>query len=129
MSRRKTNTQQAILSILQSESEALNHEGISARLAEPMDRGTIYRILNRFLDDGLVHRVVADDGRQYFATCEDGCSHDRADHGHLHFRCVICDKVECLTEPVDFKLPAGYRADNYNIMLSGSCDSCAAAGA
>lgn len=129
MSRRRTASQTAILDILQSESEALNHEGISSRLAETMDRVTIYRILNRFVDDGLVHRIVADDGRQYFASCEAGCGHGKADHGHLHFRCVLCDKVECLTETVDFRLPKGYHADNYNIMLSGTCGSCAAAGA
>lgn len=129
MGRRKTTSQHAVLTILQTEDEALSHEGISSRLPEPMDRVTIYRTLNRFVEDGLVHRIVADDGRQYFASCEAGCAHGKVDHGHLHFRCVLCDKVECLPEQVDFKLPAGYRADNYNIMLSGTCGGCAVAGA
>ncbi|OAV45369.1 Fur family transcriptional regulator [Lewinella sp. 4G2] len=124
MARRKTAAQQAVLEILQQNNEALSHEGISERLAAPLDRVTLYRILNRFLDDGLVHRIVADDGRQYFAGCESGCSHDRQAHGHLHFRCVICDKVECLDEPVVYHLPNNYRADNYNMMVSGTCGTC-----
>ena len=124
MARRNTASQSAILDVLRKENEALSHEGISDRLSSPVDRVTIYRALNRFVTDGLVHRIVADDGRQYFASCEEGCSHGRRGHGHMHFRCVLCDRVECLTEPVDFKLPKGYRADNYNMMLSGTCAGC-----
>ena len=125
MPRRNTATQVAILDLLRQEDAALNHESITRRLVGPVDRVTVYRILNRFVDDGLVHRIVADDGRQYFASCEEGCGHGRHDHGHLHFRCVVCDKVECLIEPVEFHLPPGYSADNFNIMVSGKCGTCA----
>ena len=124
MATRSTDAQRSILKILREQSEALSHDGITARMPEKVDRVTIYRILNRFVERGLAHRVVADDGRQYFASCEEGCGHGSAEHGHVHFRCVICDKVECLEEPLQFSLPAGYVADNYNLMLSGTCGDC-----
>ncbi len=126
MARRKTKAQATILNLLQREPNALSHDGITAKLKEEMDRVTIYRILNRFVEDGLAHRIVADDGRQYFASCEVNCSHDHAAHGHLHFRCVVCDQVECVPGAVDFRLPDGYQIDNTNIILSGSCKSCCA---
>ncbi len=124
MPRRKTKSQTAILDLLQKEPNALSHDGITAKLEKGMDRVTIYRILNRFVEDGLAHRIVADDGRQYFASCQTGCSHDHTAHGHLHFRCVVCDKVECVPGEVDYRLPTGYRVDNSNIILSGSCKAC-----
>lgn len=89
-----------------------------------MDRVTIYRILNRFVEDGLAHRIVADDGRQYFASCKADCIHDHVAHGHLHFRCVVCDQVECVSGEVDYRVPAGYQVNNSNIILSGSCRTC-----
>lgn len=124
MPRRKTKSQTAILDLLQKEPNALSHDGITAKLGKEMDRVTIYRILNRFVEDGLAHRIVADDGRQYFASCQQGCSHDHTAHGHLHFRCVVCDQVECVPGEVDYRLPDGYRVDNSNIILSGSCRAC-----
>ncbi|MFT5164862.1 MAG: Fur family ferric uptake transcriptional regulator [Saprospiraceae bacterium] len=27
------------------------------------------RFLNRYCEDGIIHRIVADNGKQYFAIC------------------------------------------------------------
>jgi len=127
MARRKTKSQTTLLNLLQREPNALSHDDVTAKLEEKMDRVTIYRILNRFVEDGLAHRIVGDDGRQYFASCQTDCSHDHAAHGHLHFRCVVCDRVECVPGTVKYRLPAGYKVANSNIMLSGSCGACSEA--
>ena len=124
MARRRTKSQATVLELLRQEQGALSHEGITSRLENGLDRVTIYRILNRFVEDGLAHRIVADDGRQYFAICKQDCSHDHKAHDHLHFRCVICDRVECVPGEVGYRLPPGYRVDNHNIILSGTCNSC-----
>jgi Fur family ferric uptake transcriptional regulator len=124
MPRRKTKAQTAILALLQEVGSALSHDGITARLDSGIDRVTIYRILNRFVEDGVAHRIVADDGRQYFAATEAGHGHDHDDHQHLHFRCVICNRVECVPGEVGYQLPDGYAVDNCNIILSGSCNEC-----
>ncbi|MEM9835614.1 MAG: transcriptional repressor [Bacteroidota bacterium] len=123
MPRRKTKAQSAVLELLQQESKALSHDSISAILGTEMDRVTIYRILNRFVKDGIVHRIVGDDGRQYFATSHAKDSHDHS-QPHVHFRCVDCDQVECVPGEVGYQLPKGYRVDNCNIILSGVCQNC-----
>lgn len=123
VNRRKTATQTAVLASLQAADSAMSHEMIQQSIAGKADRATIYRILNRFCDDGLVHRIVADDGKQYFAVCAD-CETDHHRHDHFHFRCLSCEKVECLDQEVSINLPAGYRTTNFNGVVSGYCQAC-----
>lgn len=96
---------------------------IQEELSIEVDRATIYRVLNRFLEDGVVHKVIGENGKQYFALCENCDSHDH-NHNHFHFRCVQCGKVECLAKEVKINLPAGYSAQNFNGMVSGQCAEC-----
>lgn len=123
MKRRNTPSKTAVLSALSTAQTALSHEKIQEQLAGEVDRATIYRILNRFCDDGMVHRIVADDGKQYFALCE-GCTHEEHSHDHFHFRCRSCDTVECLTNEISVSLPEGYRAEGFNGVISGVCRGC-----
>lgn len=124
MKRRNTPSKTAVLSALEHSRAALSHDHIRERVSQDIDRATIYRILNRFCDDGIVHRIVADDGKQYFALCAD-CKHDDHHHNHFHFRCLKCDTVECLTSEISVNLPAGYLAQNFNGVISGRCAGCA----
>jgi Fur family ferric uptake transcriptional regulator len=124
MKRRNTPSKTAVLTALEQATGALSHDKIHERLADDMDRATIYRILNRFCDDGIVHRILADDGKHYFALCED-CSHEAHNHDHFHFRCLSCDTVECLTSEISVNLPAGYQAEQFNGVISGRCGGCA----
>ncbi len=121
--RRNTNSKLAVLNILQEHSQAMSQELIAQKLTTPMDRATIYRILNSFCEDGIVHKILGDDGKQYFAlckTCEDGHHH----HDHYHFRCEDCGTVECMDIPVTPNLPDGYKVQSVNMMLSGTCQKC-----
>ncbi|MBR9919480.1 MAG: hypothetical protein GYB31_01495 [Bacteroidetes bacterium] len=82
------------------------------------------RVLNRFHEDGIVHRVVADDDKQYFAVCVNCEDKALAGH-HFHFRCRRCDTIECLPVPVSFAIPGGYQVEGVNCVLSGVCKDCA----
>ena len=125
MNRRATATQTAILELLRQDRRAFSHDTLTERLDLPANRVTVYRILNRFVEQRLVHRIVADDGRQYFASCEADCQHDAASHRHLHFRCNRCARVECLpAAPLQYTLPEGYRVEHHNVILSGTCAAC-----
>ncbi|WP_207433151.1 Fur family transcriptional regulator [Sabulibacter ruber] len=123
MKRRNTPAQQAILAMLKSSPSALSQDMIEQQLKGEADRVTIYRVLNRFCEDGLTHRIVSDDGKSYFALCKKCEKHHHA-HDHFHFRCVHCQKVECLEEEVKASLPAGYSALNVNCWVSGYCAEC-----
>ncbi len=122
--RRNTSSQTAILELLEQSKTALSHEQLQEQLAQKVDRATIYRVLNRFCTDGLVHKIQGDDGKQYFALCE-GCQHDiKHQHNHFHFRCLDCGTVECLQNEVQPILPKGYISQSFNGLISGHCQSC-----
>ncbi|MEM9916551.1 MAG: transcriptional repressor [Bacteroidota bacterium] len=122
MKRRNTPSKRKILEILKEANSALSHDMIQARLDASIDRATIYRILNRFCEDGQAHKVIGGDGKQYFACgMERGGKHK---HHHFHFKCLSCGKVECLENEIQIELPEGYVAEKYNALISGRCKSC-----
>lgn len=123
MNRRNTPAKKAILELLKSADSALSQDRIEAEVKGEMDRVTIYRVLNRFCDDGIAHKVLADDGKYYFALCHD-CNEEKHDHNHFHFRCIKCDKIECLDEKVAVKLPDGYKMENVTGWVTGLCINC-----
>lgn len=122
MKRRNTASKQQILTMLESSDSALSHEMIQSEIKN-IDRATIYRVLNRFCEDGLVHRVIGDDGKQYFALCTN-CENKNHNHNHFHFRCLNCGTVECLDAEMNVLLPAGYQPKKINGFISGHCNKC-----
>lgn len=124
MKRRNTASKQAVLEVLKASKVALSQENIETEVRGTMDRVTVYRALNSFCEDGLVHKVLSDDGKFYFALCVK-CEKTKHTHDHFHFRCVSCQKVECLKNEVKFKVPRGYRVEDINCMLTGYCKTCA----
>jgi Fur family transcriptional regulator, ferric uptake regulator len=123
MKRRNTPAKQAVLNVLHAAKTALSQEDIAREVQGSMDRVTVYRVLNRFYEDGYVHKIVADDGKHYFAICLN-CEEKQHRHNHFHFRCVKCQKIECLPEEVPIKIPAGYQLENVNCLLTGHCQNC-----
>ena len=124
MKRRNNHTKEKVLTILKSQDYAISHETIADNIID-INRATIYRILNRFCEDGLAHKIVAENGKQYFALCKT-CEVKDHHHNHLHFQCNNCEKVECFKSEINISLPEGYSVGNFNGLLSGFCGNCAA---
>ena len=123
MKKRNTVAKEQILNILKSGNEAFSQYDIQKRISVPADRATVYRLLKSYTEQGLVHKIVADDGKQYFAWCN-SCENEKHSHNHFHFRCVDCGKVECLNTEVSINLPQGYSSNQLNAIITGNCSSC-----
>lgn len=121
--RRNTETQEAVLSILANKKRAMSHDSILKQMTIDVDRATVYRILNRFCEDEIVHRIVADDGKQYFAVCLK-CDKNQLQNNHFHFRCTKCETIECLSTRVEFSIPEKYSVQQMNCVLVGICKEC-----
>lgn len=125
MSRRNTPTKEAVLNLLMNSRKALSQDAIEKQLDIEINRATIYRVLNRFCEDEIVHKIVAENGKQYFAACNKKCDNlPEVIRHHFHFRCMSCDTIECLQEPVQYSVPNGYNVQNANCVLIGTCNDC-----
>jgi len=104
---------------------ALSHQEISKRLERQCDRVTIYRALDKLMEEGFIHRIIDVDGVSKFAACH-GCTTNHH-HQHVHFSCSVCHSVTCIEEiEPGFSLPEGYKVQEMNIILSGVCPVCSA---
>ena len=124
MIRRSTPTKEAVISVLNASSRAMSQDAIEQKINIEIDRATIYRVLNQFCQDGIVHKIVADDGKQYFAVCKK-CDQKTLPDNHFHFRCIKCQTIECLPVMVNFSLPESYKVEKVNCVLVGTCANCA----
>ena len=123
LKRRNTPAKQAILTLLKDAGSALSQDAIEQQMKGEMDRVTIYRVLNSFCEDGIAHRITSDDGKYYFALCKN-CGSEKHSHNHFHFRCISCNKVECLKEEVTVTLPRSYKLEHINCWATGYCKAC-----
>ncbi|WP_291870692.1 transcriptional repressor [Maribacter sp.] len=121
--RRNTPTKEAVLDVLKKEGKAMSQDSIEQKISIDINRATIYRVLNRFCDDGVLHKIIAEDGKQYFALYT-RTNKMKLVENHLHFMCIKCETLECLPAEVNFSIPDAYLVENVNCVLSGTCKEC-----
>lgn len=131
---RLTHPRLRVLAELLGASEALSHLELQRRLGEksegePIDRVTLYRVLDWLVDVDLAHKVSGPDRLFRFSVRQAG--HPL----HGHFRCAQCQRMFCLEEVpalarvVKSMLPDGFSSDKVELTVSGSCSQCAMAAA
>jgi Fur family ferric uptake transcriptional regulator len=122
--RRNTQIQQSILQLFADKPRALSHTEIENMLDVNADRATIFRVMNRFVEDGIAHKIVSDEGKSYFALCTGKCTNTHHHDNHSHFRCTKCNAMECMHDNVRISLPKGYTLLHSNIVVTGICNNC-----
>ncbi|MGB7988029.1 MAG: Fur family transcriptional regulator [Candidatus Methylophosphatis roskildensis] len=111
-----------VLGALRDASRALSHHDIEAALsAQPLDRVTLYRVLDWAVAAGLVLRST-DDNRTYRYSL--AARHD-PHAAHAHFSCDDCGRVFCLDDIAPAPaMPAGFHADRVDLAVHGRCAAC-----
>lgn len=122
---RATDCRIDVLNIFFSKQMALSYRDLEENL-NSYDRVTLYRTLNSFIEKGILHRIPDDSGYARYALCQEECTSRKHNHGHIHFKCTECGKIECLeTQKVPHVSVAGYLIKEANLILSGTCKTCA----
>ncbi len=122
---RSTPVRQEILGLFLQKNYALSHHDIETEVSKSLDRVTVYRTLKTFLDKGLIHKVLDDEGTLKYALCNDACSSAEHHHDHVHFKCTRCGQTNCLDVDLPgVRLPKGYQADAINVLIQGTCEKC-----
>jgi Fur family ferric uptake transcriptional regulator len=122
---RSTPSRQGILQLFLESNHALAHSDVEREIAETLDRVTVYRTLKTFLDKGLIHKVLDDEGALKYALCSEMCTTADHHHDHIHFKCLKCGQTNCLNVDIPpIELPTGYRPSEINLLMQGVCNRC-----
>ncbi len=99
----------------------MSHADIEALLEEPIDRVTLYRTLESFVDAAILARFVDADRVNRFLLTQ-GVDHQR----HAHFHCDGCGHVYCVgaRPPRHPAVPEGFAVDAVALSLRGHCADC-----
>jgi Fur family ferric uptake transcriptional regulator len=116
---RVTRARCAVLARLFASARPLSHHELELQLADVCDRVTLYRVLNWLVDQGMAHRVSAEDRVWRFSV------ESHADHRHAHFHCHGCGMVFCMDAKARAPaVPQGFQLENVEMTLRGLCPEC-----
>jgi Fur family ferric uptake transcriptional regulator len=101
---------------------ALSHHELESALGDgvPVDRVTLYRVLDWLVEQGLAHRVAGIDRVWRFSIARE--SHG----GRAHFQCNRCGKIVSLGDALTSRvpLPRGFRPEAVELTVKGRCPEC-----
>jgi Fur family zinc uptake transcriptional regulator len=106
--------------------DLINNTANTSSPKKKIDRVTIFRMLNDFVELGLIHKV--EDASAYIACAHFACSH----HFHAVLKCNLCGAYQEVELPDKlFKDSKKFCSDQFNfelsdkhIMLDGVCGKC-----
>ena len=119
---RNTTAKTTILNVLKNAEAALSHAELLTLTNGVCDRVTIYRVLERLVNEDNVHKVVTSDGIIKYAACNHSAHHS---HDHIHFNCEKCKTTTCIEMvlPV-IQLSNDYTVKSFNFTVTGICPKC-----
>ena len=120
---RRTKSVTSLLELYEQSNEALSAVDLVERLKEKMNKTTVYRILERLKDEGIIHSFKGKDGLQWYARCQ-GCSTVQHKDLHPHFQCHDCGKTECLNLELSIPIVPKHKIDSAELLLIGICEDC-----
>ncbi len=123
---RTTSCREEVLDFFLEKDAALSHSDLESRLTPSFDRVTLYRTLKTFLDAGLIHKVLDDEGGAKYALCKSHCTDHQHQDNHVHFKCTNCGTTSCLDHVTipSVHLPSGYQGTDVYLLVQGICRVC-----
>ena len=119
---RKTKSVNAVLKAFEASKTPMSTLELVHKFRSDMNKTTVYRILERLEDEGLLHSFLGKDGIRWYAECH--CLDSKPQDVHPHFQCNECGKTECL--PIRIQLPdiPKYSTESASFLLMGRCSNC-----
>tara|TARA_Y100001978_G_scaffold202964_1_gene225966 strand:- start:815 stop:1192 length:378 start_codon:yes stop_codon:yes gene_type:complete len=120
---RRTKSVAKLLQEFEKESKALSAVELSTRLQHLFNKTTIYRVLDKLEDDGVLHSFKGINGIKWYTPCE-SCTKSDPTHLHPHFECTSCGKVDCIEVKVSVPNIPNREVIFSQLLLQGTCDAC-----
>lgn len=123
---RITNVRRKMLEIFERKNYALSYNDLHDELKYKFDMATIYRTLNTFVENNIIHQVPLDAKTSYYALNNHHESIGTSHKEHVHFVCKKCNHTFCLDEILlqNIVLKTNFKLDSLKIIAEGTCGSC-----
>lgn len=121
--KRRTKSVDLLLFEFEKESGAISTTTLIDRLDTEINRTTIYRVLEKLEDDGVLHSFKGTNGTTWYAKCK-GCSENGYLDTHPHFQCLVCGKVDCLDIEISIPEIENREVSVSQILIQGKCEEC-----
>ena len=123
---RKTRIRVEMLEHFKQQHTALSAKNLVDKMKADHDRVTIYRALNSFEENGIIHKASEDSNGAKYALCGHECTDEQHADIHPHFVCNNCQKTYCLD---DVTIPQVKVSDEYKVLgveytINGICKDC-----
>ena len=120
---RKTQSLALMLDEFDKSSHAISAIDLISRLSNKLNKTTVYRILDKLEDDGLLHSFLGKNGLKWYAKCI-GCTANNHSDVHPHFQCLNCGKVDCLSINITLPKIPNRKIEFSQFLIQGQCDEC-----
>ena len=120
---RKTKSVDVLLAEFEKGSGAISVIELVQRIEENLNKTTVYRVLDKLEDDGILHSFLGKKGIKWYAKCN-GCSSSAHMDVHPHFQCLECDKMDCLDISIKIPRISNRKIIASHILIQGKCDKC-----
>lgn len=114
-----------VLDLFLNNKRALSNTEIEQKLRKSVNRVSIYRILDTFVDYGIIHKVIHDGTTMLYALSQTDDASNMP-FKHAHFKCNLCERTYCLNV-LSLQIPKsikGFKINHSDVLLSGICNSC-----
>lgn len=120
---RQTTSVKAIWKHFESTLDAQSVVDLVKTFEDRMNKTTVYRILDRFEQEGKLHSFTGKDGLTWYAKCQE-CSSGHHIDLHPHFQCKECGRVDCLSVSIQVPQVENRTIDQAQVLLLGQCEKC-----
>mgnify|MGYP000253120837 CR=1 FL=1 len=120
---RKTQSIDFLLAEFNNSADAVSAIELIKRLDSKLNKTTVYRVLDKLEDDGVLHSFLGKNGIKWYAKCNT-CTNLKHFDVHPHFQCLRCGKVECLEIKVDLPNIPNRQVNVFQVLIQGHCESC-----
>ena len=120
---RKTKSVEVLLNEFNNNSSAISVTKLVTKLNSRFNKTTIYRVLDKLEDDGVLHSFLGKNGLKWYAKCN-GCSADKHKDLHPHFQCLDCGKVDCLSFNIEIPKIYNRKIEFSQFLIQGQCEEC-----
>lgn len=120
---RKTRSIEVLLAEFQNGGDAISAIELIKRLDLKLNKTTVYRVLDRLEDDGILHSFLDKSGIKWYAKCNT-CTNSMHFDAHPHFQCINCGKVDCVAIDVQIPNIPNREVVVSQILIQGKCENC-----